>query len=162
MKNAFYFLAIGLAGALAADWLGIPAGLLIGAMLAIAIVKLAGFDLGKVPFIYDEGGKILLGTVIGATFNRRVLLQLGTLLPSAIAATLAMIAIGLVLGWLLARTTQLDTATGLFSLTPGGIAEMVAVAQEIGAGATIVATLQFLRLSSVVILAPVIIHWFFS
>ncbi|MGQ9493765.1 MAG: AbrB family transcriptional regulator [Anaerolineae bacterium] len=162
MKHAFYFLAIGLAGALAADRLDIPAGLLIGAMVAVAIVKLAGFDLGKVPLIYDEGGKILLGTVIGATFNRRVLLQLGALLPSAIAATLAMIATGLILGWLLSELTRLDLATGLFSLTPGGIAEMIAVAQEIGAHATIVATLQFLRLSSVVILAPAIIHWLFS
>ena len=162
MKQPLQLLAIGLAGALAADWLGIPAGLLIGAMLAVAIATLARFDLGKVPLLYDEGGKILLGTAIGATFNRRVLLQLGALLPSAIAATLAMIAIGLALGWLLAKITHLDIATGLFSLTPGGIAEMVAVAQEIGAGATVVATLQFVRLSSVVLLAPAIIGWFFS
>lgn len=162
MTQSLQLLALGLAGALAADWLGIPAGLLIGAMLAVACAKLAGINLGKVPLLYDEGGKILLGTAIGATFNRRVLLQLGALLPSAIVATLAMIAIGLFLGWLLAQITHLDIATGLFSLTPGGIAEMVAVAQEIGASATVVATLQFVRLSSVVILAPAIIGWFFS
>jgi membrane AbrB-like protein len=73
-----------------------------------------------------------------------------------------MIGMGLVLAWLLSRLTGLDIATALFSLTPGGMPEMLAVAQESGADLGVVATLQFLRYNSVVILVPLIIDWLFS
>jgi membrane AbrB-like protein len=162
MKNAILFLAIGVAGAVLASSLKVPGGLLIGAMLAVSATRLAGVDLGRPPHAYSEIGKTLLGTCIGATFSRTVLARLGNLVPAAILTTLAMIGIGLILALILSRLTRLDNATALFSLTPGGMAEMVAVAQESGADVSIVATVQFLRYSSVVILAPVVIDWFFS
>ncbi len=161
MKNAIQLLTIGLASAVLAALLEIPAGWMIGPMLAVSMLKIAGLDLDKAPRAYSEVGKVLLGTFIGATFNRQALGQLGHLLPPAIAAMLAMIGIGLALAWMLHRFTRLDIATALFSLTPGGMPEMVAVAQEAGADLGIVAALQFLRHNSVVILAPVIIAWFF-
>jgi len=162
MKDAIQLLVIGLAGAVVASLLDIPAALMIGPMLVVSISKLAGLDLGKAPRAYSEIGKVLLGTFIGATFNRQALDQLGHLLPPAVAAMLAMIGTGLALAWMLSRLTHLNVATALFSLTPGGMAEMVAVAQESSADLGVVATLQFLRYNSVVILAPVIIDWLFS
>lgn len=152
-------LLAGVLGALVARELGLPAGLFVGSMMAVAVLHLAGTHLGKAPFIYDEAGKILLGTAVGATLGRHILFQLGVLLPLIVVTTVLMIVVSAFLARVLARLTHLHPTTALFSLTPGGIAEMVAVAQEAGAAVTVVATLQFVRLSTVVIVVPLILQW---
>jgi membrane AbrB-like protein len=162
MKEASLLLMFGLAGAVAASWLGIPAGQFVGSMLAVAVFKLLTAHVGKAPPVYSDIGSILLGTAVGSTFNRPLLRQMGSLLLPTIIATLVLIVIGLVLGWLLSRLSGLDVASALFSLTPGGVAEMVAAARECGVDMAVVATLQLLRLVSVVMLAPAIITWLFS
>jgi membrane AbrB-like protein len=162
MTNAIRLLVIALTGAALASRLRISGAWMIGPMVAVTIAKLGGVNLRKAPRAYGEIGKVLLGTFIGATFNRASLAQLGHLLLPAIGSTLVMIVVGLALAWLLARLTDLDVGTALFSLTPGGMPEMVAVAEETSADLGVVATLQFLRYSSVVMLAPAILDWFLS
>jgi len=162
MTDAIRLLAFGLTGAALASWLRIPGGWMIGPMLAITVAKVGGVNLRKAPRAYSEIGKVLLGTFIGATFNRAALAQLGQLLLPAIGSTLVMIVVGMALAWMLARLANLDVGTALFSLTPGGMAEMVAIAEETTADLGVVATLQFLRYSSVVMLAPAILDWFLS
>jgi membrane AbrB-like protein len=162
MKNASKLLAIGLIGGLIAISLHIPAGFMIGAMVAVGVSRLVFLNLGTAPRIYGEIGKILVGTFIGATFDRHVLAQLGSLLLPTAVAMLVLIAIGLALGWVLTKLTDLDVPTALFSLTPGGLPEMTAVAQEVGADSRVVVTLQFLRLASVVILVPLLLRLVFS
>jgi uncharacterized membrane protein AbrB (regulator of aidB expression) len=65
MKNAICVLAIGLAGAVVASLLGIPAAWIIGPMLALSILTLVGVG-SRAPRAYGEVGKLLLGTFIGA------------------------------------------------------------------------------------------------
>ncbi len=162
MENASKLLAIGLIGGLIAINLHIPAGFMIGAMVTVGISRLVFLNLGTAPRIYGEIGKILVGTFIGATFDRQVLAQLGSLLLPTAVAMLALIAMGLALGWVLSKIAGLDVPTALFSLTPGGLPEMTAVAQEVGADSRVVVTLQFLRLVSVVILVPLLLRLVFS
>jgi uncharacterized membrane protein AbrB (regulator of aidB expression) len=71
---------------------------------------------------------------------------------------MALMAVALIGSRLLARWTDLDLGTALFSLTPGGMMEMVSVAEEIGADLGVVATLQFVRYSCVLVLAPWLIN----
>jgi membrane AbrB-like protein len=162
MRNALWLLGIGAAGAALLLWLNVPAAWMIGPLLAVSAVKLAQPGLRKAPAAYSEVGKVLLGTVIGATFSRSTLEQLGHLLPYAVAATLALMVVALVAAWLLARWTELGLGTALFCLTPGGMPEMIALAEEIGADLGVVATLQFLRYTCVVLLAPLLILWLVS
>ncbi len=162
MPQALQLLAAGTAGAVLLHWLGVPAGLYIGAMLSVAALKLLRPRIGNPPSAFKYIGGALLGTAVGSTFNRPLLARMGSLLLPTIGATLAIILIGMVLGRVLSRLTGLDLATALFSLTPGGVAEMVATAQDTAADITAVATLQLLRLASVLLLAPPIIDRLFG
>jgi len=162
MQKTLQLLAAGTAGAVLLHWLGVPAGLYIGAMLSVATLKLLRPRLGEAPAALKLIGGALLGTAVGSTFNRPLLARMGSLLLPTLGATLAIILVSTGLGWLLSRLTGLDLATALFSLTPGGVAEMVATAQDTTADITAVATLQLLRLASVLLLAPAIIDWLFS
>ncbi len=150
---------IALTGAWLAQQINLPTPLMLGPIFALFLAKLVGLDVGKAPGTYGELGKILLGTCVGATFNRAVLARLGPLiLPSALA-TLVLIASALLLAAALARITGLSLATALLSLTPGGMAEMVAVADEAQADMAAVAVLQLLRFVMVLLLVPLLIVW---
>jgi membrane AbrB-like protein len=160
--KAGQFLAVGLCGAVLASFLRIPGGLMLGPMLAMVCLKLLAPEAGEAPPAFGEVGKILLGTYVGATFDRVLLAELGTLLLPVVVSTLLLIGAGLLLARLLARFTELDTATALFSLTPGGMQEILAVSGESGADVAAVTVLQFLRFVSVLVLAPALAHWLFS
>jgi membrane AbrB-like protein len=161
-RSALYYLGVGLAGGLLAERLDVPGGMLVGAMATAAVAQLLGVDWGKPPTVLGLVGKVMLGTAVGSSFNRDVLARLGALLLPAIAAILGMIAAGIGLACLLSKWTGLEVSTALFSLTPGGVAEMVAISEQTDADTPVVATLQFLRLFGVVTLAPLFIHLLLS
>lgn len=161
MKQTALFALVGLGGALLAHQLHIPAGLMIGPLLAVLLLKLADSHLGQAPRVFGETGKILLGTFVGATYNRAALAQLGDLLLPTVLTTLILIGSGVCLAWLLSQWTELDMGTALFSLTPGGIQEMIAVCEESGADVAAVTMLQFLRHLSVLVLVPAVVGWLF-
>jgi uncharacterized membrane protein AbrB (regulator of aidB expression) len=58
--------------------------------------------------------------------------------------------------------TGINIGTALLSLTPGGMPEMVAMAEEMDADMAAVSVLQFIRMSSVVILASLLVQWVFD
>ena len=147
-------LAVGTAGALIAQAIGIPAGVIIGALLASGLYRLAGGKPGDWRARYGKIGRLLLGTVIGAAFGPDVIAPLKAALLPMIVATAAIIGAGLALGWILARFTQLDIATALISVVPGGLPAMAAIADEMGADATVVAAIHFSRLATILIAVP--------
>ena len=64
------------------------------------------------------------------------------------------VGIGLGLGWALNRLTQLDAATAIISAVPGGLPAMAAMAEEMGADATVVAAIHFSRLTTILVTVP--------
>jgi hypothetical protein len=150
-------LAAGSGGAWLAQRIGIPAGVIVGALLASGLYRLAGGDPGPWRGRYGRVGRLLLGTVIGAAFGPDVLAPLKTALLPMIAVTAAIVGVGLGLGWALARFTPLDTATALISGVPGGLPAMAAIAEETTADATVVTAIHFARLTTILVLVPALI-----
>jgi len=155
-------LVTGLGAAVIAAHLNLPAAWMIAPMLVAVGLNWLGVGAGKAPASFSDWGKILLGTSVGATFTRSTLLRLGRLIPLSVLATVALIVAALLLGRLISRLTGLDMSTAVFSLTPGGMAEMVAVGEESGADLPTVATLQFLRYVSIVVFVPPLVGWLLS
>jgi len=140
-------------------YVGIPAGFMIGSMLLVILAKLLSARIGKAHPIFGEAGGILLGTFAGALFNRETLGYLGAFLIPAVVVIVCLIVLGLLVGWLLARLGKLDLLTCLFGITPGGIAEMVAVSRETGADHGMVVALQLLRFYAVLAAALLFLRW---
>lgn len=78
-------------------------------------------------------------------------------LPIALA-TLGTLAISLGAGLILARLTRVDRATGTLGLVAGGASGIVALSDELGADARLVAFMQYLRVLVVVLLAPLVAY----
>jgi membrane AbrB-like protein len=106
---------------------------------------------------YGRLGRLLLGSAIGAAFGPDVIGPLkSAILPMAVLIV-AIVAVGLALGWILSRFTKLDRATAIISAIPGGLPAMTAMAEEIDADATVVAAIHFSRLTTILVVVPILV-----
>lgn len=63
------------------------------------------------------------------------------------------------MGYLFTLLTNLDLATAMLSLAPGGLVEMVLTASTLGADPAIVSSLQFIRLLFIISFVPSILKF---
>ncbi|MFC2015972.1 AbrB family transcriptional regulator, partial [Chloroflexota bacterium] len=135
----------------------IPAGIMVGALVATGAYQLVVGASGPWQRWYGRAGRLLLGTTIGAAFGTDVIAPLkAALLPMA-GLIAAIICVGLILGWILHLITGLDPATAMISTLPGGVPAMCALAEDVGADATIVAAVHFARLTTILLVVPALI-----
>lgn len=157
MRALLAVLGVAIVGGLVGFATRIPAGPMVGAMVAVALARYLRPQLRPLPPIWGQGARILLGAVIGSAFTPAVLSQLvGLALPAAGLATLVFLS-GLAGGLIVSRLTGLDLGTALFGCVPAGIAEMTAASEDAGCDASMVASIQFLRLATIVTLVPVLL-----
>lgn len=132
------------AGGLALYRLHIPSGAMLGALLAVALLNTLT---GEAHF-YD-GLKIVLqilsGAMIGGKISRDDLHSMKTLLKPAAILVGSMIVLNLTFGAVIHFSSGLDVPTALFATTPGGVADMALIAEDLNADTGIVAILQLFR-----------------
>lgn len=97
-----------------------------------------------IPVVRD-GARILTGTTVGSLATAALLASLGAYLPWVLGATLLIIGVGLACGWLFTRLTGIDRATAMLAYSPGGLPEMSALAEEMGARTEVVVGIQVVR-----------------
>jgi membrane AbrB-like protein len=157
LSQGLALLTVGAIGGLAAQGIGIPAGMIVGALLTGGIYRLAGGDPGPWRGRCGRVGRLLLGTVVGAAFGPDVIAPLkAALLPMTVLITV-IVSAGLALGWALGRFTRLDATTALISAVPGGLPAMAAMAEDIDADATVVAAIHFSRLVTILVVVPALV-----
>ena len=159
MESFLFFLltmAIAAVGGVIGYKLKLPAGAMLGAMVATVIFNLithhAVFyaDLRVVV-------QLLAGAMIGSRMNRDVLLGMKRLTVPILILVASMFVLNMVFGSALYLFSSLSAPTALFAAAPGGASEMAIVAGELGANAAHVAILQLARLVIIYTCLPFII-----
>ncbi|HEY1595061.1 MAG TPA: AbrB family transcriptional regulator [Thermoleophilaceae bacterium] len=136
---------------------GLPSSYLFGALLiglAVALLRPGG---AWVPDPVFVAGQALTGVALGAFVRSSALTALAhSWLPVTLvsAGTLAICVVG---GILLTRFTALDEPTAQLGSVAGGASGIVAMADDLGADARLVAFMQYLRVLVVVLLTPLIL-----
>ncbi|MBS3950228.1 MAG: AbrB family transcriptional regulator [Peptococcaceae bacterium] len=139
--------------------LKIPAGALVGAMLAVAVSNLGfGFS-GEIPTNFRTIAQIVVGGILGLSITRQTVSELRTIALPVAVLVFSMIGLSLVAGFILAKVTGWDMATAFFSSSPGGMTEMTLASMSFGADTPKVALLQLVRMISVISLMPLILKW---
>jgi membrane AbrB-like protein len=154
LGQGLVLLAAGATGALAGHALGLPAGAIAGALVTSGLYRLLGGEPGPWRHWFGRAGRLLLGTVIGAAFGPDLLAPLQAALLPMLGLIVAMLAVGLALALLLARFANLDWTTALMSAMPGGLPALTAMAEDVDADATIVASIHFSRLTTILLVVP--------
>lgn len=136
-----------------------------GAPMFVAII--IGFSLHQLvvpnyemPNFVMGSAQVLIGSLIGMRFDRETLRELARIgKPSAAALSLYVI-MSVVLALVFFVLTSLPFYTTLLAIVPAGAAEMASTAATLELDATVVATLQMLRVLSLFIALPFLIRFF--
>ena len=154
-------LAIGTAGSALARYLKLPSGTFIGAMVATGAFSLLVARPEPLPQGFRLVALLLLGVHIGSSVDRAVIRQIVRILPQAMSAILALIAVGFGMGWSVHQIAPTDISgiTILLGCMPGGASGMAALAGELGADVRLVASMHIIRQITVFGVLPPFLRW---
>ncbi len=161
MENLFLTIAIGFIGGFTAMRLKMPAGMMVGSLMAIAffnVVTSKAFMPQDVRIITQ----IAAGAFIGSGINRKDFLDMRFIIKPALLMVIVMIVLNIAMGYLMSVTTGMDLITCLFASAPGGIVDMSLISGDMGADPSKVAILQLVRLLIVFTILPVIMKYIHS
>jgi membrane AbrB-like protein len=147
-------LAVGAAYLL--DWLNFPAGALIGAMVAIAGLKLSGVNVTEVPGALRFAALLVIGWDLGTKFNKQLLAAVTNNLVPLVLVVAAFLVMGWILAWTLWRLGLMDPVTAVLATSPGGLVQMGALTSEMEANTALVVGFHLLRIVTVLLSVPLI------
>ncbi len=161
VSRALLTLAIGTIGGLVGYKLKIPAGAMIGSLLAVAVFNISFESLGKIPGGVIIAVQIVLGSALGMSFTKGIIGGLREAWLPALIIAVAYLLAGFVVALIVSKVTGWDMLTSMFSTAPGGLSDVVAAAQTIeGVKTTDVMIMHSVRLATVLLFIPVIVKLF--
>jgi hypothetical protein len=146
-------LAVGIPTGALFDWLETPIPWMIGPMVAVAVVNLAGVRVHSLPYS-RQTGQVILASAVSLYFTPPVVAVLGANFGVILLATFSAFAIGGLGALTLSRASGVDGRSAFFSSIPGGAMAMAVLAQKYGAQVAPVAVTHSLRVAIVVITVP--------
>lgn len=142
--DTFYILT----AALIAGWglmkLKVPGGMMVGAAIGAGILSLS-LGIGPLPPQTKTIAQIVVGAFIGSGINREELSQMKRVIKPALIIIFGLLSLNILSGFLIHTLSGMDLLTAFMCTTPGGISDMPIVAAEMGADASKVLVMQFIR-----------------
>lgn len=142
-------------GAALLDRLGVPAGALIGGMLAVALVQLLGPGASGVPGIVRFAAFAVIGWDLGSGFGPDTVRLLRSAAVPVVAVVVGLLVAAAGVTYVLVRF-GFDPVTAFLSASPGGISQMAALSSELGANGVLVATVHLARVVAVILISPLV------
>lgn len=136
----------------------VPAGMMIGAVLAAA--SLSAFGFGSMPGPAKDIAQVIAGTFIGCSAQRDDFRKLRTFWKPVIMITCSLLLVNLVIGFLLFFAGYSDLLSCLVCAVPGGISDVTLIAVDFGADASKVLAVHFCRLIVGLMVFPVVVDRF--
>ncbi len=146
-------LAIGACGGFVFARVGTPIPWMLGPLLALALLRVAGVPVAAPPG-GRQVGQWIIGTALALYFTPQVVHEVAGSWLLLVAGAVFAIALGYAAGLVLARLARLDVTTGIFASVPGGAAEMTILSERFGARTDRVAAAQSMRIMIVVLVVP--------
>ncbi len=143
-----------LVGAAAFEFMKVPAGALIGAMVAVAALNLSGTQVPDHP----AGARVIafaaIGWLIGQGFDPDTLSLIRSNLGVVAASVACLLVGGALVAVVLVRSGITDPVTAFLATSPGGLSQMAALSAAVGANAPLVSILHLARVVTVVLVSP--------
>ncbi len=149
---------LGTAGALMAWGLRLPLPFLLGSLLAVGGVAVAGIrPLGHVPSMPQKlrmGFVPIIGVAIGGAFTSGLLADAANWWPSLLGLAAFIPLVHWTGFQVFQRLGGLSRPTAFYAAVPGGLIEAIAMGEDAGADLQMLTMLQFLRLILSIVLVP--------
>lgn len=151
--------ALGAVGGMAFLAFGLPLGMLLGSLIAVAVAAASGIRIfGRPPAVPQSWRFVLMpviGVAIGGSFPPDFFAQAARWWIT-MAALLAFVPVAHALAyWIYHQLGAVDAKTAFFSAMPGGFFEALDMGEKAGADMQMLVMLQFLRLILCIVFVPV-------
>jgi uncharacterized protein len=146
-------LLIALAGGLAFTYFELPAGLVSGSVLAVAAAALLGRPV-KLPFVLARLCSVVIGILLGAVVTPETLRGVTTWPVSIALLMLCSVVMILATMSYLRVVHRWDPLSALLAASPGALAQVIALATELGGDLRAIAIVQTVRILLLVIGLP--------
>jgi membrane AbrB-like protein len=134
-----------------------PIPWLLGSMTAVLIGSKVGTIQLYWPGYVRDTGLIIVGYSIGLSFTKSEIIEIIYQLPSMLLMTFILISFCAVIALLVSKLSGVDYPTVLIGSIPGGLSQMIVLAEEIKGDVTVVTFLQVARLMMIILLIPFLI-----
>lgn len=138
--------------------LRVPAGALIGAMIATAVLNIA-FNAAYMPAELKFYTQVATGAYIGAKISKADLRKLRKIIWPALLLVVIMMTFSIAVSGVIYYLSDMTIATALFSMAPAGVTDMTLASMDFDTEPSVVALIQTLRITFTVALLPCIIKW---
>ena len=155
------FLAVGTVGGYLGMKLKIPAGALIGSLLAVICFKLISRVDWNVPKTFTFVLQVFLGIMVGASFQTDMLKVMGRVFFPVITSTLLLVGTGLLISMVFTRMGLLDMGTAYLATSPGAMSALLVVALDSGKDAAVITCFHFFRVVFIILTMPLIYRYLF-
>jgi uncharacterized protein len=145
----------------ALDHGGVPAGRLLGTMVAAIVLAVLGAEV-RVPrqaFIAAQG---VIGCLIARGVPGSILSTITAHWPVFVGGVLAVTVLANALGWMLSRWNVFPGDTAVWGSAPGAASAMMLMAEAHGADVRLVAFMQYVRIVCVSVTASIVSHWWIA
>lgn len=141
------------------QWLDTPIPWLLGPMVTVfAYARLFGSVGPYWPNSLRDSGIVIVGYMLGLSFTWETFREIGEQLPTMALLTVLLLVGTFVIAALVAKLSGLPLPTVLIGSVPGGLSQMVALADELpGVELTVVTFLQVSRLMMIIFCVPLLI-----
>jgi uncharacterized protein len=146
-------LAIALAGGVSFTLLGLPAGLVSGSVLAVATAALLGRPI-RIPLPLARVCYVIVGTLLGAVVTPDTLRGVTTWPASILLLMLASLCMIVATMSYLRVVHRWDLFSALMGASPGSMAQVIALASELGGDLRAIAIVQTVRVLLLVLGLP--------
>ena len=140
------------------EWLRLPAGFLLGPMVAAIFFAVLGAEV-QVPRWTFIGAQGVIGCLIARGVPASILSTLSQHWFVFAAGVVAVTVLANLLGWALSHWNVLPGDTAIWGAAPGAASAMMIMAEAHGADVRLVAFMQYLRVVCVSFTASVVAHW---
>jgi len=140
----FLTLVIGTVFGLSASKMKIPGGLMVGAIVGVALLSIF-FGTTYMPKHTKLFVQIIAGAFIGCIMEKSDIRRIPKIGQPTIIMLLGFLVLNLSAGFLIYWVSPLDLVTSLMSVVPGGISDTPIIAASMGADAPKVAVMQIVR-----------------
>lgn len=157
--GVFILLAAGAAVGLVFDKFRIPAGLILGSIVASAALYLSGIVTGAAPNIILVPANVILGVMIAQRFESFSLAELRHFFNDGFAGFLLALAVSSLGAAIASWFGGLSFALTLLAFAPGGLEAMTIMAFALDLDPAYVAAHQLARYVGIVLLVPPLTAW---
>lgn len=149
-------IAVSAAAGYALEWMRVPAGLMLGPMLASAGLELSGVISGTAPAFVLIPANVVLGVMIGARFSHFTFTEFREALKEGFSGFLIALAIALAGAWITSAVSGLPLALTLLAFAPGGLDAMTIMAFALNLDPAYVGAHQMARYIGLALLMPLV------